>query len=524
MANLRVLIPKLEVLEGWATIDDARNWIGLPVNVMEAILGMMGDSKTTHLMLFGACEPTMVRRIVNEVVFVKTVAEGVDEEVGLTPFQRTQVSLIYNAARVKIGLDTVDVLSEPVVPQMDVTAALRSAAQAVDAAAALGGASKVSFAKVLDQAAEGEVERLSEAEVEQYRQHYRSVMLADPVEEQDFTDEQLTALTKWVGAGRTPYTDFAVWRNYGNRTQRDLKFRVQIREANGKYRPIEVSGPSCWEAWETSWLVFKAAAIAMNLATGPTLDLYSQKLKERAREYPQAWYLLMKADIIMRSEEWQKSHRRFARLHTAAPQLSEFNLAMPWECVIRQAALDESYWRKHVETPAMRAEIRQEPPSTAFWAGGLDDPNYSGIEARSKGKNRGNDWGDGGGMGRGKGGDYNNAGKDWGHGGGKGRGGGGGKDWNRGGGGGKGKGFDRTGGPGSGKAADAQRGDGRYFTSVNGTQLCFAYGRNKDGCKKVCPLGRAHACELCRGQHRTIECPKNPGWTPPQKGKGKDEM
>ena len=249
-SSLKVLIPEKHILDGWTSIDDARKWIGCAEAVMVAVLEMMGDATATHLILFGASEPSLVRRVINEVSITKKVADGVDDEVGLTPFQRTQVALVYNAARVKIGLDTIDVLSEPATAQaFEVTAAMRGATHALGLAASFGGASKVSFAKILDQAAEGEVDRLTETEVEQYRQHYRSVMLAEPTEEQDFTDEQLTALSKWVGAGRPPYADFALWRNYGNRTQRDLKFRVQIREANGKFRPIEVSGPSCWEAW-----------------------------------------------------------------------------------------------------------------------------------------------------------------------------------------------------------------------------------------------------------------------------------
>ena len=151
----------------------------------------------------------------------------------------------------------------------------------------------------------------------------------------------------------------------------------------------------------------------------------------------------------------------------------------------------------------MRSEYRQETPTPAFWAGGLDDPGYNGIEGRaskargSKGGDHDND--------RGNGGDRGGKG-DWSGGRGKGRG--------NGSGGGKGKDKDKNGGN-----DDFQRKDGRYFKSMNGSQICFAFGRNKDGCKKVCPLGRAHVCEFCRQLHRTIECPKNPGWKPPE-GKG----
>jgi hypothetical protein len=39
----------------------------------------------------------------------------------------------------------------------------------------------------------------------------------------------------------------------------------------------------------------------------------------------------------------------------------------------------------------------------------------------------------------------------------------------------------------------------------------------------VCPFNRAHVCEFCRQPHRTIDCPKNPGWTAPAKGAEKAE-
>ena len=54
-----------------------------------------------------------------------------------------------------------------------------------------------------------------------------------------------------------------------------------------------------------------------------------------------------------------------------------------------------------------------------------------------------------------------------------------------------------------------------------GTQVCFAYNRAKEGCAVVCPSSRAHVCEFCLEPHRTVECPRNPGWTPPVKGAGK---
>jgi hypothetical protein len=58
---------------------------------------------------------------------------------------------------------------------------------------------------------------------------------------------------------------------------------------------------------------------------------------------------------------------------------------------------------------------------------------------------------------------------------------------------------------------------------VNGSQLCYKWGRNDGGCAAACPEKRAHVCEWCRGSHRSIACPQKPGWVPPSaKGAGKN--
>ena len=75
----------------------------------------------------------------------------------------------------------------------------------------------------------------------------------------------------------------------------------------------------------------------------------------------------MKADIMMRSEEWLKAQRRMARLHATAPHLTDYNPTMPWDSEIRASASDESFGRNHVETPAMRAEYRQEAPHSSLF-------------------------------------------------------------------------------------------------------------------------------------------------------------
>ena len=40
------------------------------------------------------------------------------------------------------------------------------------------------------------------------------------------------------------------------------------------------------------------------------------------------------------------------------------------------------------------------------------------------------------------------------------------------------------------------------------------------GCATVFPTNFAHVCEVCFKPHRTDECSRHPGWTPPSKGAG----
>jgi hypothetical protein len=346
----------------------------------------------------------------------------------------------------------------------------------------------VSLSTTIDQAADGQVKLLPPERLAEFTRNYRAAMTTDPPDDQTYTDKQISALVRRVEAGVPPHVDFAVWGKHGNRTERDLKFRVRVRDAYGHERLQEIPGPNCWEAWESSWLVFKTAAIAARIATCATLDLYASKLKERARNYPGAWYLLFKADIIMRSEEWLKEKRRQEATHSIAPILSNFDINMPWESVIRHSAMDEAYWTKNIDLPAMRAEFRRETQYPTFQTGGAEDPGFHTGQKRSWDQMEGDD-------------DWNGGGRK-----------GGGKQKGKA----KGKSDKGSKGDKNGKKdAPEKRGDGRFTKSVNGLQLCFSFNRIKGGCQASCTHNRAHACEWCRQPHRAIDCPKHPNWVPP---------
>ena len=135
----------------------------------------------------------------------------------------------------------------------------------------------------------------------------------------------------------------------------------------------EIPGPNCLESWQESWLVFKAACIMLDVATGHTMDRYAAKVRELAVEYPMAWHLLIQSDLIMRSEEWMLEKRKQERAFGIAPQLSNYNAQMPWESVILEASEMDTFWTKQFEKPVGRAELRSLQVVPAFRRGGPDD-------------------------------------------------------------------------------------------------------------------------------------------------------
>ena len=229
-----------------------------------------------------------------------------------------------------------------------------------------------------------------------------------------------------------------------------------------------------------------------SLATLATLDKYSAAFCKLARRYPECWHIVARADQRCRAEFWVEERRRLEEFHDTNPSMSTLDVLMPWEAVIKSSvtSLDgRDFWSR--EFTDLVNHFKNSGGQTI-------DPSSGAAQRANLRRAMGK--GDGGGYDRGSKGD-------------KGAGAGTG-DKNRYGpapkgpkGGKKGKKdtpYEKT----SGK--DSKRPDGRYFNDHHGKQLCFTWCRQADGCKKVCPNGRAHACEWCRGYHRSFNCKEAP--------------
>ena len=95
----------------------------------------------------------------------------------------------------------------------------------------------------------------------------------DPQEDEEITRDQLTALDSRVQQGAAPYVDFSVWRPFGDRLDRSMKFVARILNAKGEWTTKEIAGPDAIVIEEDKW-DFEP----INLYQPPPLD-FSRKIK-----------------------------------------------------------------------------------------------------------------------------------------------------------------------------------------------------------------------------------------------------
>ena len=126
---------------------------------------------------------------------------------------------------------------------------------------------KVKVSSILDQSSDREVERRSREELNLLRSRYRSVEGEDPMKSEEVTDDQLSVLGALTRVGIAPYAYFGVWKPFGQRAAKNLKFTSHFPDHTGAWRCKEIPGPHCFSTWEACWRVFRTAAIMCDIAT-----------------------------------------------------------------------------------------------------------------------------------------------------------------------------------------------------------------------------------------------------------------
>ena len=467
------------------------DWIGL------------GDTelrKTREAFLTALGNPKLIRQVVAvplsaftkamAEVKVKDLASGTEVLTPLSPVEEGQVGEARRLSRLVLKLAPES--SASALPQtVAIHGAPQQAAGLEDLARAVRDAVKppskrICASRVLDQNDDTEVVPMDAKHLADLIDDWKALENdgEEPTEEEEATSDQLASLDGRIKTGATPFVDFGVWRPYGSRMGRALRFVVHSLQSDGVSRPREINGPNSYPEWLRCWRVFSFAMVALKHASTTRLQRYADVIRILSEDFPNHWWIVGLADIKMRSEGLERVRRDCAK-RFAENSLKDFSLAKPWDVAFREAALDTRFWDREVDKQVVlfhtsvktlaRVSDTGTGPIDLVGSGSASSPSQAppgqgtsktAVRKQKKKTAAGN----GAGKGGGKGGN------------------------------GAGKGATAGGG-------DAKSKDGKWRTTSAGVQICFAHHRGT--CSEPCPDRRAHVCEWCRlDGHKTAQCPK----------------
>ena len=95
--------------------------------------------------------------------------------------------------------------------------------------------------------------RWSREELNFLRSRCRSLEEEDPMKLEEVTDDQLFVLCELTKVGIAPFADFGVWKPFGQRHAKTLKFTSHFLDHTGAWQCKEIPGPDCFATWEACW-------------------------------------------------------------------------------------------------------------------------------------------------------------------------------------------------------------------------------------------------------------------------------
>lgn len=210
---------------------------------------------------------------------------------------------------------------------------------------------------IIDQCDESELLPPDEVKINQWIHAYISVMGAAPEESEEPTGAQLAALHKRVYINmKAPYTDFAIWTPFGQRMSKVHKARIYTPLGDGSYLYKDLPGPASFQAWTSSWKVFKTACLMLNIVNLAALEAYYRTIERMVIQYPKCWGLIYSADDTARAEKLEKIKRHLtfeASVGRQVPQ--DWDPKNPWSSVFMELTRDISFWAERVHHPAAEA-------------------------------------------------------------------------------------------------------------------------------------------------------------------------
>ena len=143
------------------------------------------------------------------------------------------------------------------------------------------------MATTVDQTDDSEVRALDIGEVRQLLNRYREFNSGvEARAEEEASADQLAGLRHKLLADVAPYCDFGVFRPYGARLGKTLKFVAKVwLPESGAYVNKELPGPPSFDDWRRSWRVFRFAMVVLGVASTARLDRYYERVQQQWADY-----------------------------------------------------------------------------------------------------------------------------------------------------------------------------------------------------------------------------------------------
>ena len=218
-------------MASWTTMAHVRAWAAVSDEEWVPVATALGDMNLDSILLVGAMPPHLLTTAL--AAWITTSAA--------TPLSQLRMAMLVNAARLKLGMDLVDVQPGPTGSNPTSTAASSGDAVPPTGALTITGV-KVKLSQVVDQGSDQEVAMLSVSELTTMRQRFITTFGDPPLQMAEVTDAQLTALHYKFVSGQAPYADFGVWGPYGARIERRLKFTSYTLTPGGVVADVGVAG------------------------------------------------------------------------------------------------------------------------------------------------------------------------------------------------------------------------------------------------------------------------------------------
>jgi len=349
------LLATKEELKDIVNIEGARLWSGLAVETWNALNSHLGTAPNLRTLAV-IPKPTFQAALVSVRVTTTSPSAGEESSRPLTPVEVTQAGLMWRVSRQKFELPDIDPLEpeaspvpvqEPPKPKEHVSASRR-----------------IKISQVLDQANDGDIPALTQAEIDSFYLNLRTVKGGPPLVDADPTPDQIAAVkARIIDHQETPWADFALFTPFNSRFLKQLKFKSFILQQDGSFKGVEVPGPASFEVWQSSWKVFANVLLGLTVTdplsketlpvvTPSALEEYFENFRELVSSYPEVWHLLVVAEDRCRAEHFARLRRQKIQDHKQG-QAPGFNPLQPWDEIFRAAARDKVYWDKAVRDPAI---------------------------------------------------------------------------------------------------------------------------------------------------------------------------